>query len=389
MTNVLAVAVDADFANRIASIPNHHVVSISRDNLAAAHQHESFLPDLIFVGTGLATERALRYARGVRETHPEIVVDLVAEPSGDLIHQATSAGVSSVIPSSISDRELTSLIESSGITAIPAMPSDAPGEHHHQVIVVASAKGGVGKTTIAVNLAALLAEQAPGDVVLLDLDLQFGDVATVLNLDPEFSVADALNSGASDSMLLRTLLVPHPANFFVLCGADHPAETGQITGDHVRKLVSQFSHTFRYVVIDTSPALLEETLASMEEATDVAFVATLDVATLRNVRKEIGVLAELGLLPARRHVLLNRADRMSGLTEKDAANILGLPINAIVPASSKVPLAANHGRLAIHDRKLKVFRQPLARFAQVVSDVVHAVPTPSTANRHERLGRHR
>lgn len=385
MTNVLAVAVDAGLVNRIASIRDHRVVSISRDNLSAVRENASFLPELILVGEGLATERALQYARGVLETHPEIVVMLVAEPSSDLIGKATRAGIRGVIPSMISDRDLASLIESAG-TAMEAATAV-----RHQVIVVASPKGGVGKTTIAVNLAALLAEQAPGEVVLLDLDLQFGDVATVLDLQPEFTMADALNSGATDSMLLRTLLVPHPSNFFVLCGADHPAAAGPVTGDHVRKLVSQFAHTFRYVVIDTSAALMEETLASLEEATDVAFVATFDVATLRNVRKEIDVLAELGLLPARRHAVLNRTDRLSGLTEKDAASILGLPVDAMFPVSAKVPFAANHGRLAVHDKKLKNVRQPLLRFARTVSDVSHAVPTPAPVIPFgpDRPGRHR
>jgi len=344
----------------------------------------AFHPDLILVGTGLPNERALQYARGVLETHPDIVVMMVAEPSRDLIGQATRVGVRGVIPDTISTPDLASLLDRAGATASATAV-------WHQVIVVASPKGGVGKTTVAVNLAALLAEQAPGEVVLLDLDLQFGDVATVLDLQPEFTVADALNSGAADSMRLRTLLVPHPSNFFVLCGADHPAAAGPVTGDHIRKLVSQFAHTFRYVVIDTSAALMEETLASMEEATDVAFVATFDVATLRNVRKEIDVLVELGLLPARRHVVLNRTDNLSGLTEKDAANILGLPVDAMFPVSAKVPFAANHGRLAVHDKKLKSVRRPFLRFARTVSDVSQAVvtPPPVVSDAPDRPGRHR
>jgi pilus assembly protein CpaE len=229
-----------------------------------------------------------------------------------------------------------------------------------------------------VNLAALLAEYSPGEVVLLDLDLQFGDVATVLDLEPEYTVADALSSSSADSMLLRTLLVAHPAGFHVLCGAEHPAETGAVSGDLVRKLVSQFSSTFRYVVVDTSAGLQEETLASLEEATDVAFIATLDVATLRDLRKEVDVLAHLGLLPEHRHVVLNRFDRVSGLTERDAANIIGLPVDAAVPASSKITLAGNHARLAVENTRRNVARQPLLELTYHVSD-----------RRTKRTGRHR
>lgn len=365
MTNVLAVAVDAVLVNRISRIRGHRTVSIDRENFTSIHEDPAFLPDLILVGSGLTHEQALRYTTRVLHEYPHISVLLVGELDPSFIREATAAGVRGVIPTSIGDRELAGLIERAGLPA----PTEADISASHQVIVVASPKGGVGKTTMAVNLSALLAEQAPGEVVLLDLDLQFGDVATVLDLQPEYTLADALHSGSADSMLLRTLLVPHPANFSVLCGADHPAAVGAITGDEIRKLVHQFSSNFRYVVIDTSAGLPEETLASLEEASDVVFVATLDVATLRNVRKEVEVLADLGLLPERRHVIINRTDRLSGLTQKDAENTLGLPVDVTLTASAVVPLAANHGRLAVEDKKAKSVSRPLRKFARTVADL--------------------
>jgi pilus assembly protein CpaE len=352
---------------RISAIPGHHLVSIGRENFATVRAEVPFYPDLILVGTGLTADQALRYAQRVLAEYPSMVVVLVADSDRNLIREATRVGIRGVVSSSITDRELIGLIERAGAPESAVRGSSG----RHQLIVVASPKGGVGKTTIAVSLAALLAESAPGEVVLLDLDLQFGDVSSVLDLQPEFSVADALSSGASDSMLLRTLLVSHPANFYVLCGADHPADTGPVTGEQVRKLVRQFANDFRYVVVDTSAGIQEETLASLEEATDVAFVATLDVATLRNVRKEIDVLVELGLLPEKRHVILNRTDRLSGLTQGDAENIIGLPVDAMVPASPGVPLAANHGVLAVQARRKNTMRRPLRRFADLVANPSH------------------
>ena len=167
-------------------------------------------------------------------------------------------------------------------------------------------------------------------------------------------------------------------------------------GDEIRKLVHQFASTFRYVVIDTSAGLHEETLASLEEASDVAFVATLDVAMLRDMRKEVDVLAELGLLPARRHVLLNRTDSMSGLTGRDAESTLGLPVDAMVPVSATVPLAANHGRLAIELKKAKNVRRPLRQLAGAISnqsgpdlsDSIADMPHMASGPRN-RHGRHR
>lgn len=384
MTNILAVAVDTILLDRILSIPGHTVVSIGRANVASVRErmrNQTFLPDLIVIGDGIPAERALEYARGVREAHPQITMVLAAVSDRRLRREAEKAGISRVISKTIDDGQLTALCAGSPTTdgTIPVVA--APGvDDRHQVIVVASPKGGVGKTSAAVNLAAVLAESVPGQVVLLDLDLQFGDVATVLDLAPEYTLADALKSGAMDSMLLRTLLVPHPAQFSVLCGANHPAEIGPIHGDQIRKLISQFASSFRYVVVDTSAGLQEETLASLEEATDAVFVATLDVATLRDVRKEVDVLTELGLLPERRHLVLNRVDRYSGLTTRDAENIVGLPVDSTVPASPHVPLSSNHATLVVKNKKARGVRDPIEQFAGLVS---------GESQRTRRMRRHR
>jgi pilus assembly protein CpaE len=374
MTNILAVAVDPTFQDRLRSIPGHTLVTIGRENVASVRErmrNQTFMPELIFVGEGLSPERALQYSRGVLKTYPETTIVLVAPRNRRLRKEAGRAGVHTVVATTVGDRELAELCAAAGRTdtPTPAPPTVTVDTTPvpHQVIVVASPKGGVGKTTAAVNLAAVLAESCPGEVVVLDLDLQFGDVATVLDLSPEWTLADALASGADDSMLLRTLVVPHPAHFSVLCGANHPADIGHVNGDRIRKLVHEFASSFRYVVIDTSAGLQEETLASLEEATDVVFVATLDVATLRDVRKEVDVLAELGLMPERRHLVLNRVDRLSGLTERDAANIVGIPVEFSVPASPQVPLASNHANLVVNHRKAKNVRQPIQHFAGTIS----------------------
>ena len=402
MTDVLLVAVDRSLVNRVAALGGHRVVSIDRDNVHGKHAGKpaetDFRPEVIFVGSGVTTDRAIEYARVIIAENPGISVVLVAKPNRALSRVAAKAGIHTVISERIKDRDLARLIKRAPqavkrtpapskpdaaakpvATAKAAPPAKAApaaktapaggGSQPHQVIVVASPKGGVGKTTTAVNVAALLAESAPGEVVLLDLDLQFGDVATVLDLAPAYTIADAFASGADDSMRLRTLLVPHEANFYVLCGSEDPSENGRVTGDQIRKLVHHYSASFRYVVIDTPAGLHEETLASLEEATDVVFVAALDVATLRSVRREIEVLARLSLLPLRRHVVLNRTDRRSGLMERDAERIIGLPIDAVVPATDRVSMAANRGELVVSARKRNPVRGQFKDLTFAVADL--------------------
>ncbi|MCW2769904.1 MAG: hypothetical protein JWR27_1337 [Aeromicrobium sp.] len=381
MTNVLLVAVDPQIGDRVGALPGHWTESIDRGSAAHVARFDAggseFEPDIIFVGSGMSVDNALEYARVVLEQCPGMVMVLVGSPNRALARRAKKAGFRDVVRSSVPDRELQSLID--GAASVVAAPEGGPvvastevvSEGPHQVVVVASPKGGVGKTTTAVVLAATLAAASPWEVALLDLDLQFGDVSSVLDLQPEHTVTDAFVSGGSDSMRVRTLLTTHASGFYVLAGANGPAENGHVTGDQVRKLISQLSASFRHVVIDTSAGLMEETLSSLEEATDLVLVTALDVATLRAARKEIDVLADLSLLPSARHVVLNRADRRAGLTVRDAERILGLSIDAVVPMSDKVVLAANHGYLADVATKKSEVRKAFQSLAHTIAGVAH------------------
>ena len=377
MSNVLLVAVDPELGERISSLPGHRVVSVdgrAESGSSARERTAEFHPDVVFVGPGVSQDRALAYARSVAADWPDLALVLVAPSSRGLAKLAARAGFGLVIDPATADGDLARIVERAG-RDVPS-PSGAP----HRVVVVASPKGGVGKTTTAVNLTAVLASAAPWEVALIDLDLQFGDVSSLLDLEPEHTVVDAFTAEGDDSMFVRTLLSVHPGGFYVLCGAAGPADSAGVTGDQVRKLIHQMSASFRYIVVDTSAGLLEETLSSLEEATDVVMVTSLDVATLRSTRKALDVLGELELIPARRHLLLNRADRRSGLSIRDAERMLGLPISAVVPRADRIALAANHGTLAV-DSKKSHLRKPLQALASGISEAAIA----QHAHRGEKL----
>ncbi|MFC5675769.1 AAA family ATPase [Aeromicrobium endophyticum] len=361
MSNILLVAVDPAFGERVSSLTGHHVVAVdAHASSTSAERHRDFRPDVVFVGTGVPIDRALTYASSVSADWPDLVLVLVSPTTRRLARRAERAGFEHVIDPGTSAADLERL----------AGPADVekPADAAHRVVVVASPKGGVGKTTTAVNLTGVLAAAAPWEVVLVDLDLQFGDASAMLGLTPQNTVVDALSAEGDDSMFVRTLLTIHPSGFYLLAGADGPADGGGVTGDQVRKLVSQLSTSFRYVVVDTSAGLLEETLASLEEASDLVMVTALDVATLRSTHKELDVLGELGLVPAGRHLLLNRAHRGAGLTVRDAERMLDVAVPVVVPRSDRIGLAANHGTLAIDVKDARV-RKPFDALAAAISGV--------------------
>lgn len=218
-----------------------------------------------------------------------------------------------------------------------------------EAIAVVAPKGGQGKTTIAINLATGLAEVAPNSVVLVDADLQFGDITAALGLDPGSTIVEAAGDAAADELVLKTALVHHEDDFFVVASAPSPELGDAIAASALALLIERLRATFRYVIVDTTPGLPEHTLALLEHVTDAVFVTNMGVPALRAMRTEFELLRTLELMPANRHIVLNQTDRQSGLTVRDAENIIGSPVDVEVPRSSAVLLASNRGVPLIHD----------------------------------------
>lgn len=215
---------------------------------------------------------------------------------------------------------------------------------HSHVIAVVSAKGGVGKTTIATNLAVGLAKDAPMSVVLVDADVQFGDVATALSLAPTRTLPDLVTGVVpTDTMVLKTYLTPHPSGFYVVCGAETPDDGDRVSGDQLSTLIRQLAEVFDFVIIDTAPGLGDHALAALELATDAVMVCDMSVPSIRGLRKELAVLASIGIMPASRHVVLNFGDRSSGMSVRDVELTIGVPVDVAIRRTSLIALSTNRG----------------------------------------------
>jgi pilus assembly protein CpaE len=247
-------------------------------------------------------------------------------------------------------------------------PVEETARYTGRVITVASPKGGVGKTTVASNLAIGLTASAPQSTVLVDLDVQFGDVASALGLVPEYALPDVVHGPAvEDTMVLKTFLTQHPSGLYAVCGAESPAAGDTVTAADVSRLLTSLSREFRYVVVDTAPGLSEQTLAALDRATDVVMLSSMDVPGVRGLRKELDVLRELCMIPAGRHVVMNFADAKGGLSVRDVETAIGTGVDVVVPRSAAVPPTTNQGVPILasgrRDPAVKELRRLVARFA--------------------------
>ena len=342
------------------------------------------VPSVVLLGPGIAVDQALMLASIFDVQRPEVSLILVAAEDPALAIAAMRAGFRDVLDVA-ADEETLRVALTRATDAADSRRRALPGAGHgavptvgyanghsssrpdSRVIVVASPKGGVGKTTIAANLAVGLGKIAPMNTIIVDLDVQFGDVAAALRLAPEHSLTDAVNGPASqDALVLKTFLTVHPASIYALCTPSNPVEGDRITGEQVTHLLDQLTGQFQYVIVDTAPGMGEHALAALEAATDVVFVAGMDVPGVRGMRRQMDLLNELSLVPQDVKVVVNAADRNNGLSVQDVEATIKNHVDLMIPRSKMAGYATNRGEpLLLHspkDKASKKLRELVAMF---------------------------
>lgn len=314
-------------------------------------------PEVLILGPGLPVEDSLKLAGVMDLQYPEISVVLVVPESSEVVIQAMRSGVRDLLDPAADPDAIRIMLERASLAAAGRRRGLAPSTSEHadhgeggRVIAVMSPKGGVGKTTVATNLAIGLGKSAPMSVVIVDLDLQFGDVASGLMLEPEHTITDAVVGAASqDSMVLKTYLTVHPAGIYALCAPRNPVEMDKIAPEHISRLLTQLRQEFHYIIVDTAPGLGEHVLATLEQATDAVWICGMDIPSIRGLRTGFQILNELNLMPAQRHVVLNMADRRGGLTLQDVEATINAPVDVVLPRSKSLPFSTNKGVPVLQD----------------------------------------
>jgi pilus assembly protein CpaE len=331
------------------------------------------LPDVLLVGPHAPAPEVLTLAARLDVQSPGIAVVLMADPSPEMWQAAMRAGIRDLLAPDADAAEIHAAVDRAGAAAASRRrvlrPASETERYAGRVITVASPKGGVGKTTVSTNLAIGLTAAAPQSTVLVDLDVQFGDVASALGLVPEYTLPDAVRGPASeDTMVLKTFLTQHPSGLYAVCGAESPAEGDTVSGDDVTRLLASLAREFRYVVVDTAPGLSEQTLAALDRASDVVMLTSMDVPGVRGLRKELDVLRELAMIPAGRHVVMNFADPKGGLSVRDVELAIGTGVDVVLPRTASVPASTNQGVPLLQsgrrrDPMVKELRRLVSRFS--------------------------
>jgi pilus assembly protein CpaE len=320
-------------------------------------------------------------------------VMIVHRLNAQVLQRALRAGIDDVVSASADDDELLDAIArvsdrvSARVSArvlpeqtVPSAGPVASAPSHGRVITVFGTKGGAGKSVVATNLAVALARRTIQPVVLVDADLQFGDVALMLQLEPVHTIDEAVHAGDRlDGSLLESLLLRDPASgLFVLAAPTESRSADGIGRDDLVRILEVLRERCAYVVVDTSANFAEITLAALEAADDILVLASLDILSLKSARVGLQTMGVLGFPASRVKLVLNRANTRVGLTEADAERALQLKIDTALPSDILVATSVNRG-------VPMVTSAPRSKFARSVDDLASRlmVSVPAGEQPHE------
>jgi len=345
--------------------------------------------DLLIVACAGYSDRALYFIDSAVKQQPDrpVVVLTTGSPNG-FVRRVFESGADDILTLPEPPERVAFALEKA--VARRRGAAIASGIALAPMICVLGPKGGTGKTLVSTNLAVTLALNG-GRPVLIDLDLQFGDVGLALGLRPDKTIYDlARSAGSLDEDKLDAYLVRHASGLRVLLAPTRPDQASAVTVDFLRDVFTTLRSMSDHVIVDTPPGFTPEVIAAIDASSDVCIVGMLDSLSLKNTKLGLETLELMGYNPAQISLVLNRADTRVGITHEDVEAIIGRAPEVFVPSDRQIPISVNEGTpIVIHDERSEAARafHHLAERYAIEDAAAVAMPTETTANGGKRQRR--
>ena len=321
--------------------------------------------ELLILGVNQGSTRVLDLVEAASRDlprRPPIVVIHSGSPNG-FMRRVFEVGADDLITLPQSSEQLTFALEKAIARRRSAAAAVAAGE----LITVLGPKGGTGKTLTSCNLAVALAKggQSP---VIVDIDLQFGDVGLALGLRPHRTIYDLATAGGTvDADKVADFLVHHESGTRILLAPVRPDQAAAISIAFLKTVLETLRSRHEFVIIDTPPAFTPEVIAAIDLSSQLCMVGMLDVLSLKDTKIGLQTLAQIGHDPADVTLVLNRADTNVGISSADVERLLGRKPDVLVPSDRAIPRAVTEGKTIVEAEPRSQAAQAFRELASIAS----------------------
>lgn len=374
-----------------------------------AHVNEAVSEFAVLIGPSIETDDATAFGQWARVHRPDLGVILLRDTvdatalsmalrSGmrEVVQSKDLAGITTAVQrartvSSAIGQTMLGEVQAAAEQARASMVAETEAQRvaaeapQGKLFTVFSTKGGVGKSLVATNTAVALAEKGHR-VCLVDLDVNGGDVAIMLQLSPSRNVNDLVGFGGGiDEGAIESLLTPHSSNLSVIAAPVHLDSPDQASGEEIGQLLDGLRAMFEFIVVDTSGVFDDQALAALDRSDTIILVGTLDIPALKGVKLAASTLDLLNFPRESWAFVLNRADAKVGLTQREFESTLGLKADATLVSSREVLAAVNRGEALVTAFPSNANSKALMSFAATLTKA-HA-PTAPAATPARKSGR--
>ena len=352
-------------------------------------------PDVLVMDVNLPDMDGIRATEQVSSELPLVPVILISvQEDREYLRRAMQAGARQYLVKPFAADELVDAIRrvhqlellKRQVSAPPpsAPAAGADDRSAGELVVVYSGKGGVGKSTVAVNAAAALARESGEEVALVDLDLQYGDAAVLLGVEPTGTISDVAQSYPNIDGPFLGAVMPEAAGVRVLAAPLSPEMADLVTPEHVRGILTMLRQVFDWVVVDMSQHLNDVALEAIELADRIFLVTDLNLPAIKDAKLAFRLFEHLGIPRERITLVLNRADAPSNITEQHLEANLKFPVSVRIPSQGKLVLKSIQASVPV------VVAEPDSQIALSVRELIGTlVPLAGAERAGARRGRRR
>jgi len=374
--------------------PDVEVVGAARSGKEGIQLAQELDPDVVLMDINMPDIDGITATENIRRKSPHIqVVILSVQNDQNYMRRAMLAGARDFLTKPPMGDELISAIRrasemariersknvqgrgSTPMTGLPTSVPTLPGLLQGKVVTVYSPKGGVGTTTLAVNLAIALHNEDTR-VVLVDGNLQFGDVAIFINEQGKNTIIEiAPRIEELDSEIIEEIMIKHQASgIHVLAAPPKPEYAEKVSAEQFGRVIHLLKQLYAYVVVDTSSTLTDVTLTTIDNSDVVVVVTTQEIPTIKNVSLSLDLLHTLGVQKDRVVLAMNRFDKRIAITPERVGKNLKQDVAAVVPLDERIVInAVNRGIPFMVDNKNQLVGRGVYALAEAVRGRIAAL----------------
>lgn len=378
------VSTDGDFRTAVRDgVVGEHPIEIDFEIMVPfkkiTHGHLEELryvdPELIFLDLEGDAVLGVKLAQYLAETNPQRrIIAAGGEGSPELLMQAMQAGIGDYLPKPVTVEALAAAVKRVRKKMVGGSNGKGPRQPG-KLLAFFAAKGGAGSTTVATNLAIQMHRLTGKKTVVVDLDLELGEIALFLGIEPRFNFVDlAKNFHRMDAGLLASFIESHDTGVDVLSAPYHPEKAEAVTADQIRQILHFLKQHYDYVVVDTSNSFTPRTLTTFDLADEVYLVANVDLPSLRNIQRSQHLLARMSETGHEVRLIVNRYQPDNDITLDDVERALDMDVYWTLPNDyDSVIYAINTGRPVLLDEK-SLYSEELQALGARIAGVPGAVP---------------